>query len=136
MRRRGLRSRKHQHGLFPHVIRRIVSAAYQNERLHVVHEGIDTQLACPNPQVSYEVRGIRVDRSVPTITFVNVILNVYGASTPSCGPCLSFSANIRLCVVIVGDNEGGYGGASFRLASARGDVAGIEVSLILNGSIF
>ena len=37
----------------------------------MVHEGIDTTIACPNPSVSYVVRGVTIDRSVPTITFVN-----------------------------------------------------------------
>mgnify|MGYP001285954859 CR=1 FL=1 len=44
---------------------------FRNQRLHVIHEGIDTQLAQPNPAVSFELRGIKIDRSVPTITLVN-----------------------------------------------------------------
>ena len=32
-----------------------------DQRLHVIHEGIDTRLACPNPEVSFEVRGVRID---------------------------------------------------------------------------
>ena len=42
-----------------------------DQRLHVIHEGIDTRLAHPKPEVSFEVRGVSIDRSVPTITFVN-----------------------------------------------------------------
>ena len=42
-----------------------------DQRLHVIHEGIDTRLAHPNSEVSFEVRGVRIDRTVPTITFVN-----------------------------------------------------------------
>ena len=37
----------------------------------MIHEGIDTRLARPNPEVSFEVRGVPIDRNVPTITFVN-----------------------------------------------------------------
>ena len=44
---------------------------FSDQRLHVIHEGIDTRLAHPNPQVSFEVRGVRIDSAVPTITFVN-----------------------------------------------------------------
>ena len=42
-----------------------------DQRLHVIHEGIDTQLARPNPSVTFSLRGITIDRSVPTITLVN-----------------------------------------------------------------
>ena len=44
---------------------------FRDQRLHVIHEGIDTRLAHPNPEVSFEVRGVHIDRTVPTITFVN-----------------------------------------------------------------
>ena len=60
----------HQHGFFPHSIRR-KAFPLSRDRLHVIHEGIDTHIAKPNPDVNFEVRGVRIDRSVPTITFVN-----------------------------------------------------------------
>ena len=37
-------------------------------RLHVIHEGINQDVACPRDDVEYQVRGIRVDRSMPTVT--------------------------------------------------------------------
>ena len=33
---------------------------FRDQRLHVIHEGIDTQLAQPNPAVSFELRGIKL----------------------------------------------------------------------------
>ncbi|QNI46823.1 glycosyltransferase [Synechococcus sp. A15-60] len=95
---------RHQANSFP--------AAYQNDRMHVVHEGIDTQLACPNPEVSYEVRGVRVNRSVPTITFVNRNLErLRGFDTFMRALPIIQRQHPTVRVVIVGDNEGGYGGA-------------------------
>ena len=86
-------------------------ATYQGERLHVIHEGIDTQLACPNPRVSYEVRGVRIDRSVPTITFVNRNLErLRGFDTFMRALPIIQRQFPTVRVVIVGDNEGGYGG--------------------------
>ena len=95
---------RHQANSFP--------KAYQGDRLYVIHEGIDTQLACPNPHVSYEVRGIRVDRSVPTITLVNRNLErLRGFDTLMRALPIIQSQHSTVRVVIVGDNEGGYGGA-------------------------
>jgi len=94
---------QHQANSFP--------AKFQGSRLRVIHEGIDCQLACPNPDVSYEVRGIRIDRSVPTITFVNRQLerlrgfDVLMRALPAIQ-----RAHPTVRVLIVGDNEGGYGG--------------------------
>ena len=34
------------------------------EGLNVIHEGIDTELAVPNPTVNFEVRGERIDRNL------------------------------------------------------------------------
>ena len=84
---------------------------FQDQRLHVIHEGIDTQLAHPNPEVSFEVRGVRIDRTVPTITFVNRNLerlrgfDVFMRSLP-----LIQQRHPSVRVLIVGDNEAGYGG--------------------------
>ena len=82
-----------------------------DQRLHVIHEGIDTRLAHPNPEVSFEVRGVRIDRSVPTITFVNRNLerlrgfDVFMRSLP-----LIQRQHPSVRVLIVGDNDAGYGG--------------------------
>ena len=83
----------------------------RDQRLHVIHEGIDTRLAHPNPEVRFEVRGVRIDRSVPTITFVNRNLerlrgfDLFMRSLP-----LIQKQHPRVRVLIVGDNEAGYGG--------------------------
>lgn len=84
---------------------------FQGDGLHVVHEGINTQLAQPRPDVSYEVRGIRIDRSVPTLTFVNRNLerlrgfDLFMQALPRV-----MAAVPQLRVVIVGDNDKGYAG--------------------------
>ena len=94
---------RHQANSFP--------AAFQGPRLHVVHEGIDTQLACPNPQVAYEMRGMAIDRSVPTITFVNRNLErLRGFDTFLRSLPRIQREHPTVRVVIVGDNEAGYGG--------------------------
>ena len=91
---------RHQANSFPE--------AYQGDRLHVIHEGIDTQLAKPNPQISYEVRGIHIDRSVPTITFVNRNLErLRGFDTFMRALPIIQRQHPSVRVVIVGDNEGG-----------------------------
>ena len=46
-------------------------AEFSDQRLHVIHEGIDTRWPIPMLKVSFEVRGVPIDRTVPTITFVN-----------------------------------------------------------------
>ena len=72
----------------------------------MIHEGIDTRLAHPNPEVSFEVRGIRIDRTVPTITFVNRNLerlrgfDLFMRSLP-----LIHQQHSKVRVLIVGDNE-------------------------------
>ena len=84
---------------------------FRDHRLHVIHEGIDTQLAQPNPSVSFQLRGITIDRSVPTITLVNRNLerlrgfDVFMRALPAI-----LSQNSQVRVLIVGDNEAGYGG--------------------------
>ena len=83
-----------------------------DQRLHVIHEGIDTRLAHPNPEVSFEVRGVRIDRTVPTITFVNRNLerlrgfDLFMRSLP-----LIQQQHPRVRVLIVGDNDVGYAGS-------------------------
>lgn len=84
---------------------------FRNQRLHVIHEGIDTRLSHPKPEVSFEVRGVSIDRSVPTITFVNRNLerlrgfDLFMRSLP-----LIQQQHPTVRVLIVGDNEAGYGG--------------------------
>ena len=91
---------------------RSLPPALQDHRLHVIHEGIDTQLAKPNPEVTYEVMGHSIDRSVPTITFVNRNLerlrgfDMFMRSLPQV-----LRSDSRVRVLIVGDGEPGYGGA-------------------------
>ena len=86
-------------------------AEFCDQRLHVIHEGIDTRLARPNPEVGFEVRGVWIDRSVPTITFVNRNLerlrgfDLFMRSLP-----LIQQRHPKVRVLIVGDNEVGYGG--------------------------
>lgn len=94
---------RHQANSFP--------AAYQGGRMRVIHEGIDTQLACPNPAVSYEVRGVQIDRSVPTITLVNRNLErLRGFDTFMRALPEIQRRHPSVRVLIVGDNEAGYGG--------------------------
>ena len=84
---------------------------FSDQRLHVIHEGIDTRLAHPRPEVKFEVRGVQIDRTVPTITFVNRNLerlrgfDLFMRSLPI---IQQQHASVR--VLIVGDNEAGYGG--------------------------
>lgn len=86
-------------------------AEFQDHRLHVIHEGIDTSIACPNPAITFQVRGIIIDRSVPTLTLINRNLerlrgfDVFMRALPSV-----MAAQPKLRVLIVGGNEAGYGG--------------------------
>ena len=82
-----------------------------DQRLHVIHEGIDTQLARPNPSVTFSLRGITIDRSVPTITLVNRNLERLRGFDVFMRALPNILANQPLArVLIVGDNEPGYGG--------------------------
>ena len=98
-------------GCCPRSIRPTAVREFRDKRLHVIHEGIDTQLAQPNPAVTFALRGITIDRSVPTITLVNRNLerlrgfDVFMRALPA---ILSSQPHAR--VLIVGDNEAGYGG--------------------------
>ena len=86
-------------------------AEFQHSRLHVIHEGINCEVACPRDDVEYQVRGIRVDRSVPTVTFVNRNLeslrgfDVFMRALPY---VLRRHKDVR--ILIVGDNGVGYAG--------------------------
>lgn len=94
---------RHQANSFP--------SEYQDHRLHVIHEGIDTSVACPNPAVSFQVRGITIDRRVPTLTLINRNLErLRGFDVfMRCLPTV-LAAQPQLRVLIVGGNEAGYGG--------------------------
>ena len=84
---------------------------FQGERLHVIHEGIDTRLARPNPSASYEVRGIQINRDVPTLTFVNRNLErLRGFDTFMRALPAIQRSHSTVRTLIVGDNEAGYGG--------------------------
>ena len=93
---------------------------FRDQRLHVIHEGIDTQLAQPNPAVSFALRDITIDRSVPIITLVNRNLerlrgfDVFMRALPTI-----LSSQPRARVLIVGDNEAGYGGEGRTSVSSR-----------------
>ena len=85
---------------------------FRDHRLHVIHEGIDTHIAKPNPDVSFEVKVYEIDRSVPTITFVNRNLerlrgfDLFMRSLPRIQ-----HQHPTVRILIVGDNESGYGGS-------------------------
>ena len=102
----------HQANSFPRV--------FQGERLHVVHEGIDCTIAAPNEMVSFEVCGVKINRNVPTITFVNRNLerlrgfDMFMRALPAIQ-----QTHKTVRVLIVGDNEPGYAGGSSGTVSLR-----------------
>ena len=83
---------------------------FQSKKLNVIHEGIDTNIAIPNPDVNYVVRGININRQTPTITFVNRNLErLRGFDTfmNSLPKLLKEWPELR--IIIVGDSGHGYG---------------------------
>ena len=106
---------------------------FRDQRLHLIHEGIDTQLAQPNPAVKFALRDITIDRSVPTITLVNRNLerlrgfDVFMRALPS---ILSSHPHAR--VLIVGDNEAGYGGEGGAISLRERMLKELEGKLDLN----
>lgn len=91
---------------------RSLPADLQGSQLHVVHEGIDTRIAAPNPNISFQVRGITIDRSTPTLTFVNRNLErLRGFDFLMRALPEVMRAIPSLRVIVVGDNAKGYGGA-------------------------
>ena len=93
---------KHQANSFP--------IEYRDSKMQLIHEGIDTNIACPNLDVSYTVRGITISRSIPTITFVNRNLErLRGFDTfmRSLPKIQQQHPNVR--ILIIGDSEKGYG---------------------------
>ena len=85
-------------------------AEFINQKLFVIHEGIDTNIAKPNSLANFTVNGIPIDKSVPSITFVNRNLerlrgfDQFMRSLPSIQKCFP-----DLRIFIVGDSEKGYG---------------------------
>ena len=106
---------------------------FRDHRLHIIHEGINTQLAKPNLDVSFVLRDITINRSVPTITLVNRNLermrgfDVFMRSLPT---ILSRHPHAR--VLIVGDNEPGYGGEKGPISLRDRMLRELEGSLDLN----
>ena len=47
--------------------------AFHGDRMHIIHEGIDCNIATPNPNSNFEVAGVSIDRSLPVITLLIVI---------------------------------------------------------------
>ena len=83
-----------------------VAKEFRDKRLHVIHEGIDTQLAQPNPAVK-SLRGMS-DRSVPRSRSLTATGALRGFDVFMRAPTILASQDVR--VLIVGDNEAGYGG--------------------------
>ena len=83
---------------------------YRDDRLHIIHEGIDTSLASPNPDITFSIRNSVINSNTPTITFVNRNLerlrgfDLFMRSLP-----YLMDKWPTLRVIIVGDNEKGYG---------------------------
>ena len=90
---------------------RSLPPCFQDQRLHVIHEGIDAKTtAIPNAEMAFEVRGSRIDRTVPTLTLVNRQLEqLRGFDTFMRSLPQLQQRHPRLRVLIVGDNEPGYG---------------------------
>lgn len=89
----------------------MLPAVFQ-ERVRVIHEGIDTAVARPNPHAVLSFKnGLRLDRTVPVVTFVNRILepmrgfHVLMRSLPRLLAGLP-SAHV---MVVGADGAGGYG---------------------------
>ena len=94
---------RHQANSFP--------PEFQGARMQVIHEGIDSGLACPNPAINLQVRGITLTRATPTITFVNRNLErLRGFDTFMRALPLIQRQHPSVRVLVVGDNAMGYGG--------------------------
>lgn len=84
---------------------------FQTPNLHVIHEGIDTEIACPNPNIEFVVRDFTINRSVPTITFVNRNLErLRGFDSFIRALPLIQNQHPDVRILIVGDDKPGYGG--------------------------
>lgn len=85
---------------------------YRSSKLHIIHEGIDTELVTPNHSVGFKLGDLWIDRNTPILTFVNRNLerlrgfDVFMRVLPHLQrewPALR--------VLIVGDSGKGYGSA-------------------------
>lgn len=89
---------------------RSLPKCFKDHRLHIIHEGINTDVASPNSEVSFDVRGLSIDRSVPTLTFVNRNLERLRGFDQFMRALPILQRNRPdLRVFIVGDNSKGYG---------------------------
>ena len=85
--------------------------AFHSDRMHIIHEGIDCSIATPNPTINFEFAGVFIDRSLPVVTFVNRNLErLRGFDTFMRALPMIQERFPSARVLIVGDNEGGYGG--------------------------
>ena len=84
---------------------------FQNKKMHIIHEGIDTDLASPNSSVRLEIGGIKITKETLIITFVSRNLErLRGFDTfmRSLPDIQRLNKDVR--VLIVGGNGEGYGG--------------------------
>ena len=81
-------------------------AYFKSSNLHIIHEGIDTSEASPKQDVSIDINGMILDRSIPVLTFVNRNLKVVLIFMRS---VFAYSQFPDLQIIVVGDNEKGYG---------------------------
>ncbi len=83
---------------------------FQGSNLRTIHEGIDTSVACPNHNKICNLNGLKIDRNQPILTFVNRNLerlrgfDMFMRSLPQ---IQEEWPDLR--VIIVGDDEPGYG---------------------------
>ena len=83
---------------------------FKTSNLHIIHEGIDTSEASPQQDVSIDINGMILDRSIPVLTFVNRNLerlrgfDFFMRSVPRLQQQFP-----DLQIIVVGDNEKGYG---------------------------
>ena len=102
---------------------------YRNSKLHIIHEGIDTDLLTPNRSVGFNIGDHWIDRNSPVITFVNRNLERLRGFDIFMRVLPQLQVDWPdLRVVIVGDSGKGYGsehpsGRSWRevLVSELGD---------------
>ena len=103
-------------GICPTQYQKSVMPATYHDRLSVIHDGIDTTIACPNPEAQFTVGTVDpplvLTRDDEVITFVNRNLEPYrGYHTfMRCLPQL-LQARPQAHVVIVGGDSVSYGAA-------------------------
>ena len=85
-------------------------AEFQGDRLNIIHEGIDLDVACPNPDASFYVRGELINKATPVITFVNRNLEqLRGFDTFMRSIPILQRNDPDVRIFIVGDSNKGYG---------------------------